>query len=1800
MSILDAERPDPAGTTDNLSSPSGAANEVGSDSIAPAQAQAAVRLRDFVDARAASGTLLAGLASVFAAADVGAISERIRELAAGYDWPAIRLATASELPDGLAAYHAGTHTILLSARALALEALEPGVLADLLIEEIGHHLDALTGNADTPGDEGAAFRGLVLGGAGAPPADGGEGLGTAWIDGAPVSVELASAGESGGYEGSQRQLALEGTLDNEITFSFDFYGIPDRFIIRYDGSTIVDTGFVSYDRTDTVTIKRGTANFVDIIVATADEGTAWQYSVQSQEAGLPDTSPLLITAVDGEFEDDDADGTFVLTDGTVTVGRKDGTAVLLRIEGGTVELSGDELKVSGASVHAAAGGANDLMFKGGFTMPYETGEAADLNATDIYRIGGLDTGLDGFVIKPGQVRFDTSFEMPYQVTGIAINGDAVRTDVLVLGAGGLAFGGPSGTLVLPVGGEYTLLDLLKVETTNHRISYDSPKDQIKYQGKFSIEAPIRGVDTKVEVDLSGENFVQIQDGKADLKGSIELETKVKLRVVTFTGFQLEIDTTEDPDTIKGTGSIEFPWRTTTPELALSLGFVLDPLAINLVGFEVDDLNLMMGRPDVYLQKVKLEVENVAPTATDPVTVTGGVGFTYGPQITIGDDEGDSIFDIGKVYIARADLEASINEDSLSGEGTLALISDSIIKITGGITLDWKEGFLQGDGEIVYLEGLGGGVASGQGQVKIDSSFNFSSYGAANVRLPEVSLLGPLQGVSLGSGTAMMNFTNNGNYSDDYIAAWGILPEVLPVMAGWVVGVRVEFDGTIERIGMANLPPAPAPAPLLGLALSDSGALDSAAIGIAAAPVTGPFRITDDQPYFVLFLEWDGDPGLDPALVVGRPDGSTVHEADFAANGMAVVPQLSSAGTVAVAVGPRTGESYVTRGNWSISADNAATLGTLSTSAILPVIPDDAIQVDGVNVVDSGVEITYSASSDDASARAMLFYDTDDRGFDGTPIVSDLASGNGRTFVWDPHKVTPGDYYVYAAVMSQNGAPVFDYYDTPVTVDHSVDLAVSTTLKDARIDAAGDYYIRVTYDIEVENRGARAADGVVVTETFDLRGSDDDAVYRYLEIVDGTYNSTDLYQKDSFTLDFGEVAAGATERLTLTLELPYWTTVPVGGFDVAHYTTVAGAAFDRDIGNNADDGRVTFYDSRIELPVTQSVSDLAVALVSSSGGAFVGDDASYTLRIGNSGPDRAEAVQLNEYLAGLTNYDITVGGDQKVWSANTSRQTIDIGALDAGASVDVVVSGRVSSAGASLSSSEVVSGVALDPDLGNNTLTRSRDVGTVSVSAADISLSGSASDTVPGIGDTVTFELTVTNSGPNVASSVLVKLDHSAGLTLQSGSGVQGSFDPATGLWTVGNLNPDISRTFTITAVVDDLTGLFASAEVVGMGESDPDSTPDNGGGTEDDDVSLLSTLPILTATSPVDNESAVGVGSNLVLTFNEDVLAVGGRYLSIRKTLDDVVVATIEVTGPQVTVVGNIVTVDPTEVLEHGTGYYVLIDAGAFKDISGNENAGIASSTALSFVTAAAINAIDGTAADDTLISLASDDRIDGHAGVDTGVYDGPIGQYRVEIDRPARTATVTDRQAGRDGQDQLHDVEKLRFDTQTFDLFNLPRSEAPQFAQSPSFLFDASYYLLRYPDLVPALNRQNAVDHYLDWGAAEGRSPNVWFDPDYYANRWPDLAAGNFDDATLFLHYNLYGVWEGRSAGPAFEQYDGDRYLTDNPDVAAYVDAYVNDFLGSRTNGAIAHYVIYGADEGRLAYDTAGTPIDVAILIGV
>ncbi|PHK93413.1 hypothetical protein CR162_18575 [Pseudoroseomonas rhizosphaerae] len=137
-----------------------------------------------------------------------------------------------------------------------------------------------------------------------------------------------------------------------------------------------------------------------------------------------------------------------------------------------------------------------------------------------------------------------------------------------------------------------------------------------------------------------------------------------------------------------------------------------------------------------------------------------------------------------------------------------------------------------------------------------------------------------------------------------------------------------------------------------------------------------------------------------------------------------------------------------------------------------------------------------------------------------------------------------------------------------------------------------------------------------------------------------------------------------------------------------------------------------------------------------------------------------------------------------------------------------------------------------------------------------------------------------------------------------------------------------------------------------------------------------------------------------------------------------------------------------------------------------------------------------------------------------------------------------------------------------------LPEAEAPTTPETPvaphhewsaaNALFDVSFYLEHNPDVAAA--GADAYQHFLQFGAAEGRDPNAFFDMSFYLNQNPDvLAAG----VNALEHYMTSGWQEGRAASFSF---DGAAYLTANDDVAR---AGMNP---------LEHYLHYGEVEHRAA----------------
>ncbi|MEZ2225090.1 MAG: hypothetical protein ACBR50_02250 [Microcoleus sp.] len=79
------------------------------------------------------------------------------------DIPPVKVVSSGEIGGANGAFAAATDTIYLSKEFLAGNAANPAAVADVLLEEIGHSVDARLNVTDSPGDEGAIFGAIVQG-----------------------------------------------------------------------------------------------------------------------------------------------------------------------------------------------------------------------------------------------------------------------------------------------------------------------------------------------------------------------------------------------------------------------------------------------------------------------------------------------------------------------------------------------------------------------------------------------------------------------------------------------------------------------------------------------------------------------------------------------------------------------------------------------------------------------------------------------------------------------------------------------------------------------------------------------------------------------------------------------------------------------------------------------------------------------------------------------------------------------------------------------------------------------------------------------------------------------------------------------------------------------------------------------------------------------------------------------------------------------------------------------------------------------------------------------------------------------------------------------------------------------------------------------------------------------------------------------------------------------------------------------------------------------------------------------------
>ena len=238
---------------------------------------------------------------------------------------------------------------------------------------------------------------------------------------------------------------------------------------------------------------------------------------------------------------------------------------------------------------------------------------------------------------------------------------------------------------------------------------------------------------------------------------------------------------------------------------------------------------------------------------------------------------------------------------------------------------------------------------------------------------------------------------------------------------------------------------------------------------------------------------------------------------------------------------------------------------------------------------------------------------------------------------------------------------------------------------------------------------------------------------------------------------GTVAVGSPQTLlilaTVTSPSPQTNTATITHAD----------QFDPNPGNNT--ASVAETPQQADLALSKSVNDPT---------PNVGDTITYTVTLSNNGPDAATSVQVTDPLPGGVSfvsdttsqgtYDAEYGrverGDRQYWAA-----------ADAGDSGDGHEPRPADQHGD-------------DHGIGS---VRPRDHNnTASVvetpQQADLALAKSVSNPTPNVGDTISYTITLTDSGPDAATDAQVTDLLPAGVSFVSDTPSQGTYDAGTGLW----------------------------------------------------------------------------------------------------------------------------------------------------------------------------------------------------------------------------------------------------------------------------------------------------------------------------------------------------------------------------------------------------------------------------------
>jgi uncharacterized repeat protein (TIGR01451 family)/gliding motility-associated-like protein len=271
----------------------------------------------------------------------------------------------------------------------------------------------------------------------------------------------------------------------------------------------------------------------------------------------------------------------------------------------------------------------------------------------------------------------------------------------------------------------------------------------------------------------------------------------------------------------------------------------------------------------------------------------------------------------------------------------------------------------------------------------------------------------------------------------------------------------------------------------------------------------------------------------------------------------------------------------------------------------------------------------------------------------------------------------------------------------------------------------------------------------------------------------------------------------------------------------------------------------------------AVSDIELVKTVDNATPLVGSNVVFTLTVRNNGLSEATGVQVTDQLP--SGYTYVSDDSSGAYNATTGVWTLPTMANGAIETLNITAS--VNAAGDYVNIAEVTASDNHDPNsTPNNGVTTEDDYSSVDtdpVAVSDLgvgiaitSTSASNDNTTPYVGENITFEITVTNDGPSIATNVVLNGLLPTGYTYVSDTS-GGLYNPTTGNWTIPSIAVGTTTTFEVTALVL-ATGLYDMyVEITASDNVDLDSDPtqsfnvdDYNDGVADDDEAFADVNPI--------------------------------------------------------------------------------------------------------------------------------------------------------------------------------------------------------------------------------------------------------------------------------------------------------------------------------------------------------------------